>query len=67
LPDYEALALKIATEPAFCASLKQTLARNRDTFPLFNTERSTRNIEAAYTTMWERYQRGETPRTKWQS
>jgi protein O-GlcNAc transferase len=67
LPDYEALALKIATEPAFCSSLKQTLARNRDTFPLFNTERSTRNIEAAYTTMWERYQRGETPRTKWQS
>ena len=28
-----------------------------------DTERITRNLEAAYTTMWERYQRGEDPAT----
>jgi len=61
LPDYEALALKIATEPALCASLKDKLARNRETYPLFNTERFTRHIEAAYTKMWKRYQGGEKP------
>jgi len=61
LADYEALALKIATDPAFRASLRDKLARNRKTCPLFDTRRFARNIEAAYTTMWRRSQRGETP------
>jgi protein O-GlcNAc transferase len=61
LEDYEALALKLAKDPPLLASLKDRLARNRDTYPLFNTERFTRHIEAAYTTMWERHQRGESP------
>lgn len=61
LPDYEASALKIATDPALCASLKERLARNRKTLPLFDTKRSTRNVEAAFTAIWERYQRGEGP------
>lgn len=63
LEDYEALALKIAREPALCASLKDRLVRNRGTFPLFDTGRFTRNIEAAYTMMWQLYQRGEPPRS----
>ena len=29
--------------------------------PLFDTERFTRHIEAAYVTMWERYRRGQPP------
>ena len=37
------------------------LARNRATCPLFDTDRFRRHIEAVYTTMWERYQRGEPP------
>jgi predicted O-linked N-acetylglucosamine transferase (SPINDLY family) len=36
---------------------------NRDTHPLFNNKRFTRNLEAAYTTMWEIWQRGEPPRS----
>src|SRR5262249_23215810 len=59
--DYEALALKLAREPSFLASVKAKLARNRDTYPLFDTARFTRHIEAAYTTMWQRYQNCAAP------
>jgi protein O-GlcNAc transferase len=38
------------------------LARNLDTCPLYDTDRFRRHIEAAYTTMWEIWQRGEAPR-----
>jgi protein O-GlcNAc transferase len=61
LEDYEALALKVAREPSFLASIKAKLARNRDTYPLFDTARFTRHIEAAYTTMWQRHQSGAAP------
>ena len=60
--DYEALALKLAREPSFLAAIKAQLARNRDTYPLFDTARFTHHIEAAYTTMWQRYQRGDPPK-----
>jgi predicted O-linked N-acetylglucosamine transferase (SPINDLY family) len=61
LADYEALALKIAREPSLLASLKAKLARNRTTFPLFDTARFTSNLESAYAVMWEHNQRGEPP------
>ncbi len=61
IPEYEALAQKLAREPALLASFKGRLGQNRLTFPLFDTARFTRNIEAAYTTMRQRYQRGEQP------
>jgi protein O-GlcNAc transferase len=59
LAEYEALALKLASEPSLLASIKAKLERNRNTYPLFDTARFTRHIEAAYVTMWERHQRGE--------
>ncbi len=61
LAEYEALALKLAREPELLSSIRAKLARNRNTFPLFDTARFTRHIEAAYVTMWERAQRGEPP------
>jgi predicted O-linked N-acetylglucosamine transferase (SPINDLY family) len=61
LADYQALALKLARDPALLASLRQKLARNRNNHPLFDTARFTRHLEAAYTLMWERTQRGEPP------
>jgi protein O-GlcNAc transferase len=61
LPEYEAMALKLARDPVLLASLKAKLASNRKTFPLFDTERFARHIEAAYLTMWEWSQRGEMP------
>jgi predicted O-linked N-acetylglucosamine transferase (SPINDLY family) len=63
LADYEALALKLAREPTLLAEIKAKLARNRDTTPLFDTERFTRHIESAYVNMWERWQRGEPPQS----
>jgi predicted O-linked N-acetylglucosamine transferase (SPINDLY family) len=61
LPEYEALAFRLATERETLAETRSKLARNRDTFPLFDTDRFRRHIEAAYITMWERHQRGESP------
>ena len=63
LADYEALAFKLATTPAMLNDLKAKLARNRNTYPLFDTDRFRRHIESAYTTMYERYQRGEPPQS----
>ena len=56
LEEYEALALRLANDPAYLASIKAKLARNRLTFPLFDAKRSTRQMEAAYTAVWQRYQ-----------
>lgn len=61
LAEYEALALKIARDPALCAALKEKLARNRETFPLFDTARLTRHVETAYERMWQTYRNGRPP------
>jgi protein O-GlcNAc transferase len=61
LKEYEALALKLAHDPAFTTAIRAKLAQNRRTYPLFNTARFTQHIEAAFVTMWQRYQRGERP------
>jgi predicted O-linked N-acetylglucosamine transferase (SPINDLY family) len=63
LSDYEALALRLARGPALLSSLRQKLARNRATGPLFDTARFARQLEAAYVAMEERSRRGEAPRT----
>ncbi len=61
LAEYEEVALTLARDPARLTAIRQKLARNRDTFPLFDTDRFRRHIEAAYVAMWERHQRGEPP------
>jgi predicted O-linked N-acetylglucosamine transferase (SPINDLY family) len=59
--EYATLAIKLATTPADLSAVRQTLAANRHTHPLFDSERFRRHIESAFTIMWEKYQRGETP------
>jgi predicted O-linked N-acetylglucosamine transferase (SPINDLY family) len=61
LEDYEALALKLARDRDLLAAIRAKLDRNRQSYPLFDTDRFRRHIESAYQTMWERYQRGEPP------
>jgi predicted O-linked N-acetylglucosamine transferase (SPINDLY family) len=61
LEDYHAQAQQLAREPAILAGLRKKLAVNRESFPLFNTKRYTRHLEAAYLEMSERQRRGERP------
>jgi protein O-GlcNAc transferase len=63
LTEYEALALRLATTPVLLNDIKTKVSRNRTICPLFDIERFRRHIEAAYRTMWERYQRGEPPQS----
>jgi predicted O-linked N-acetylglucosamine transferase (SPINDLY family) len=63
LRDYEALALRLARDPVALAGIKAKVRANRDLCPLFDTARFTRNLESAYSMMWERYQRGLPPAT----
>jgi predicted O-linked N-acetylglucosamine transferase (SPINDLY family) len=61
LEEYEALALRLARERGLLAGLCERLAKNRQSYPLFNTERFARNIEAAYCRMWETWRVGRPP------
>ncbi len=62
LPEYEALALRLARERSELGALRERLARNRETCALFDTPRFVRGLEAAYEQMWRRYEAGEPPR-----
>ena len=53
---YEQMAIELATHPEKLAAIKQKLAENRLTTPLFDTKLFTKHIEAAYTKMYQRYQ-----------
>src|SRR6185312_17489610 len=54
-PDsYEAMALKLAADSSMLAEIRERLRANRETFPLFDTERFTRHLEAAYVEMYTR-------------
>ena len=63
LTEYERLALALARDPARLAAIKAKLGRNRETEPLFDTTRFTRDLESAYITMWERHQNGRPPQS----
>ena len=62
LDDYEALSLKLAIDASLLQSIRSKLAQNRLSYPLFDTDRFRRNIEAAYLTAWRIWQCGERPR-----
>jgi protein O-GlcNAc transferase len=51
LEAYEALALKLARDPAALKSIRQKLARNQLSTPLFDAEAFRRALESAYETM----------------
>jgi predicted O-linked N-acetylglucosamine transferase (SPINDLY family) len=53
--EYEALAIDLAMNPNNLTDIKNKLAKNRLTTPLFDTPLFTKNIEAAYIKMYEFY------------
>jgi len=57
--DFEKLAVTLAKDPAALKKLRDKLAANRDSCALFDTETFTRNLEAAYQAMWQRWLAGE--------
>jgi len=61
LEDYERLAIELAANPEKLARIKQKLADNRLTTPLFDTKLSTKHLEAAYAAMHERQRAGLAP------
>jgi protein O-GlcNAc transferase len=63
LEEYEHLALHLATDDALRRGYRERLEQGRLNVPLFDTDRFSRRIEAAYSTMWELWQRGERPRS----
>jgi predicted O-linked N-acetylglucosamine transferase (SPINDLY family) len=62
LAEYEKLALTLARDPAQLKVYRDRLKENRRRAPLFDTARTTRQIEAAYEEMLARRLRGEAPR-----
>ncbi len=61
LDQYEALALELATSPEKLLAIRKKLELNRQTHPLFDTNRFTKNIERAFELMHERHQAGLAP------
>jgi predicted O-linked N-acetylglucosamine transferase (SPINDLY family) len=53
---YEQMAIDLATHPQKLTAIKNKLAANRLTTPLFDMTLFTKHIEAAYSAMHERYQ-----------
>jgi predicted O-linked N-acetylglucosamine transferase (SPINDLY family) len=61
LAEYEALALELGTQPARLAALRHKLAAQRAASPLFDTRRKTRQLEAGYRAIYQRYLDGQPP------
>jgi predicted O-linked N-acetylglucosamine transferase (SPINDLY family) len=59
LGEYEAIACRLAADAQALRAIRERLAVNRSRQPLFDTDRFRRHLEAAFTTMCERYRRGE--------
>ncbi|MDA9369848.1 tetratricopeptide repeat protein [Amylibacter sp.] len=59
--DYEALILELATNPNKLAKIKEKLATNRLTQPLFNTELYTKHLENGYQQAYQNYFDGNLP------
>src|SRR5262249_54460927 len=59
--EYAGLALRYAWDPAALAALKAKIAANRDSSPLFDTDRFLRNLERTYRTLWRRHVAGKPP------
>jgi protein O-GlcNAc transferase len=58
---YEARAVELAGRPAELQALREKLAANRLTCPLFDTARFARNVERGFRLVWQNYLAGKPP------
>jgi protein O-GlcNAc transferase len=58
---YKILAIEIAKDPERLRALKEKLAHNKKTEPLYDSARFTRNLESLYQEMWQRYKDDKAP------
>ena len=63
--DYEALIIELATNSNKLKAIKDRLAVNRLTQPLFDTKRYTRNFERGLQKVYDIYFAGEAPQDAW--
>lgn len=61
LSNYEEVAVRLAAQPALLADLRQRLANNRLTMPMFDTLTFTRHLESGYASAWQRHLGGLPP------
>ncbi len=61
LAEYERRAIQLGQDTVARSEYRRRLWENRETTPLFDIHRFTRNLERAYEVMWERHCRGEPP------
>ena len=61
--EYQALAVVLARDALRLGAIRNRLARNRATQPLFDTDRFRRHVEAAYRQIWQLHSNGDNPRT----
>lgn len=59
--DFEARAVELASDPHRLAQIRQTLAQNRKSSPLFDTPSYAKHLEAAYAEAFRRYRAGLPP------
>ena len=59
--EYERLAIELALNPMKFAEIKSRLAQNHLSAPLFNTPFFTKNLEMAYSKIYESYLAGKEP------
>jgi predicted O-linked N-acetylglucosamine transferase (SPINDLY family) len=59
--EYEALAIELATNPKKLKTIKDKLAQNLPSAPLYDTPLFTRHLESAYKTMYNRHHEGLEP------
>jgi protein O-GlcNAc transferase len=62
LERYEALVLELVRDPARLRSIRRILAERRMRWPLFDTGRFVRNLEAALVGIWNIYESNKPPR-----
>jgi len=59
--EYESLAIELATNPEKLKLIRDKLVGNLSAAPLYDTSLFARNLESAYSMMYDRYQRGLDP------